>query len=883
MISRPAGPDPGKKFSTFLSWALIILSAVSLTVVMGILYIILGRTMTREFYNQLEAEQTKVSMALQDRFNEVETTLREIASDNVLRVGLMLGMNSQISETLQAKYSTAKGVLYFVSPASDPDKFAPDPPQEMGFPKAHLRSLPRLDRMHARRFKPTGGNNFFTFYSAPIMRRDKRLGTAFAVYDHSRDTRFWEHLSIEKKTLLCIRHRGGAVDLRTGERLALPKSTLNTAGAEPVFPGRFMPGDKSVVPLKSFPDLMYVASSEPLKKRHTSLLMLLAGLFGAMLCLAFGASVLIARKVSRPLADMAEQAQAIAREPSHNFLQEKNIRYREFRKLARAFNHVLAGLLQAQEELQTQAQKRIEASESRYQRVVETSPAGIFSVDGQGRILFANPTLEEMTGYSAAELTSMHYHRLLLPEDQKAGQGILPELAGRDRGEESDARQDTALETRWVRRDGRIIWVEARMARVVEEHLETVLINAMDVTERKTAEQALRQSEQKYRSVINQSHDCIYLLEPESKQIVEANPAMLNLLGYTRDELLRLRAYDFVIQDSESDIDTNIHQVLENGELFLEERSFRKKDGDKVKVELSCNLITYNGKQLINIVSRDLSERKKIEEERLKRQKLESIGVLAGGLAHDFNNLLTGIVGNISLARKYAGSDEKLTAPLKKAKNACYSAQGIAQQLLTFSKGGVPVKSTVSISRLLQEAVSFSLHGSNIDCEFHLPEDLWDVEADRTQLSQVTSNLVINAQEAMPEGGQIRIEAENTVLDPSSGPLLPPGRYVHVKITDQGSGIQEEVLSRIFDPYFTTKEAGNGLGLAMVYSIVEKHGGNISVDSIPGAGSTFSIYLPAAKPSPPEQQTVENERLLTGKGQKILVMADEEIVLDVAR
>jgi PAS domain S-box-containing protein len=876
----------GKKFSTYLSWTLIILSTVSLIVVMGVLYIILSRTMESEFNNRLEAEQTKVSMSLKDRFNEIKTTLRDIGSDNALRVGLMLGMENQLKEILESKYSSSGGVMFFVRPEGGSLGITPQLPENFKYLAEHIHSLPPKDHLHSLTFKHVGNKRFLTFHSLPIKRRNKRLGTAYAIHDLSADSRFWKRLTTNYDFRLCIWNQGRPVDLKRKKHVGLPGFISPPLPIEKAAPELNKITDKSILTLKDFPRLVYVTSSAPLHEKNTSLILILSGLFAVIIFLTFWVSLVIARKVSSPLADMAEQAQAIAQEPSHNFLDEKNIRYKEFRKLARAFNHVLASLLQAQNELQTQAQEKIQASEKRYQRVVETSPAGIFSLDEQGKILFANPTLEDMTGYRAEELSGMDYQSLIPQEERRDRFPGLKYLCRHPEDtltEEKD--KDTLLsrarEFCWVRRDGRRIWVELRAAKVVEQGRETVLVNAMDVTERKKAEQALRQSEQKYRSVINQSRDCIYLLDPEDKKVIEANPAMQELLGFTREEILNLRARDFVLEESGGDIEKNISRVLARGELFIEERTLLKKNGGKVEVELSCNMITYNGKQLINVVGRDLSERKKIEEERLKRQKLESIGILAGGLAHDFNNLLTGIIGNISLAGQRAGTDENLLEPLKKANDACCSAQGIAQQLLTFSKGGVPVKDTVSPAGLLRDSATFSLRGSNVDCRFSLPEDLWDIQADRTQISQVINNLILNAQEAMPSGGSIQIRAENELREPKSDTPLPGGRYVHIKIADQGAGISKDTLFKIFDPYFTTKETGNGLGLAMVYSIIKKHGGHISVDSEPRKGTAFHIHLPAAEESAPEKDMQKNGTL-PADGQKILVMDDEEVVLDVA-
>jgi len=273
-----------------------------------------------------------------------------------------------------------------------------------------------------------------------------------------------------------------------------------------------------------------------------------------------------------------------------------------------------------------------------------------------------------------------------------------------------------------------------------------------------------------------------------------------------------------------------------------------------------------------------------MEEELLRVRQLESIGVLAGGLAHDFNNILTAILGNISLARIYSNPGDKVLAKLNEAEKGAVRAQELTRQLLTFSKGGAPVKQTTSLGELLRDTVNFSLAGSKAKCRFRIPEDLWPVEADEGKMSQVINNLIVNADQAMPSGGLIELLAENVCIPSECGrPGLPlrDGRYVRFSIRDHGTGIPSEHLPRIFDPFFTTKPKGSGLGLAIAYSIVDRHDGHIAVESIPGTGTTFDIYLPASnrefRPKP-----LIDECVWCGTG-KILVMDDEEIIRELSR
>jgi len=280
------------------------------------------------------------------------------------------------------------------------------------------------------------------------------------------------------------------------------------------------------------------------------------------------------------------------------------------------------------------------------------------------------------------------------------------------------------------------------------------------------------------------------------------------------------------------------------------------------------------------LVFRDITEKRNMEEALLKADALESLGILAGGIAHDFNNILMAIMGNITLAKMYAKPGDKIFERLKEAENASLRAKDLTQQLLTFSRGGAPIKKTAFISKLLEDTVAFVLSGSNVRCEFSISGDLWPVEVDEGQISQVINNLIINADHAMPRGGIIKVNAENIAVDVEQGLPLKEGNYIKISVEDQGIGIPEEHLQKIFDPYFTSKQKGSGLGLATAYSIVKRHDGYVQVESELGAGTTFNIYLPASS----KQILIEKElreRIHTGKG-KILVMDDEEVIREVA-
>lgn len=280
------------------------------------------------------------------------------------------------------------------------------------------------------------------------------------------------------------------------------------------------------------------------------------------------------------------------------------------------------------------------------------------------------------------------------------------------------------------------------------------------------------------------------------------------------------------------------------------------------------------------LVLRDVTERARLEGEILRASKLESVGILAGGIAHDFNNLLTVVMGNITLATLDSQAMASAGRWLQDAERGVMRARDLTQQLLTFARGGEPVRSAVRLPEIVKEAANFALHGSKVRCEFAIEDGLWTAEVDKGQIGQVVQNLVINAVQAMPEGGVMHISMRNQHLNALAVRQLDEGNYLCIVISDTGAGIRPEHLARIFDPYFTTKQSGSGLGLATVYSIVRKHQGHIEVESEIGRGTRFRFWLPAvpdARPTAPEVAHAPDN--LTGR---VLFMDDEEPIRAMA-
>lgn len=428
---------------------------------------------------------------------------------------------------------------------------------------------------------------------------------------------------------------------------------------------------------------------------------------------------------------------------------------------------------------------------------------------------------------------------------------------------------------------GRKIWVEVNESPVVEDGRTVAVVGALtDITHRKAAEFALRESEEKYRTVVGETRDGIFLVDFQSMQILEANQALLGMLGETHERIVGLDFRNFIMGDA-VELHERMCRCLGERSHFLGELELRSRDGKRLDMEVSANVVSYGGRKTLCLVVRDITERKRLEQELFRAQKIESLGVLAGGIAHDFNNILTAVIGNISLARFLVTGKEEAVKRLEETEKACFRARDLTQQLLTFARGGAPIKRVVSIVPLIEETAVFALRGSRVRCVFEIEKDLAPVEVDEGQISQVIHNLVINAQQAMPEGGTVLVKAENVPLEPVHGSISDSRTHVRISIRDKGAGIPPEQITRIFDPYFTTKETGSGLGLAVAYSIMKSHGGRIVVDSDPGKGSTFHLELPAASRRGCAMEPAGALGPSTVSGLRVLVMDDEQMVRDV--
>ncbi|MDQ1328612.1 MAG: hypothetical protein QG641_1897, partial [Candidatus Poribacteria bacterium] len=526
-------------------------------------------------------------------------------------------------------------------------------------------------------------------------------------------------------------------------------------------------------------------------------------------------------------------------------------------------------------ELETKVRERtreLEESRKYINNVIKSMDDMLIVINPNGKITTINRAVERTLGYNEEELVEQSVSIIFTDKDSISLQQALY-----DGSIITNLSQD--VEKILISKDGKSLTVLLSSSVLYDENdkIQGIVFLAHDITERKLIEDALKTSEEKYRRVVDNANEAIVVAQDGILKF--ANPKATQISGYSEEELTSKPFTEFVFPDDRQMVAERYQRRLQGEDVinFYVVRIIDK-NGDVRWIELNVIPIIWEGNPATLNFMEDVTEKRRMEEDLLRVQKLESIGVLAGGIAHDFNNILAGIMGNISLAKMLINTGEKAFERLTVAESACLQAKKLTQQLLTFSKGGVPIIKPTLIKELLVESSNFVLRGANTKCEFSIPDNIWNAEVDAGQIGQVISNLIINADQAMPEGGMINVQAENVILEEKNTLILNGGKYIRITIGDQGIGIPEENLKRIFDPYFTTKQKGNGLGLAIVYSIVRKHNGQIIVESQLGIGTMFQIYLPAFLADiqiRKEEKEESIDKFVFGKG-KILVMDDEE-------
>jgi PAS domain S-box-containing protein len=510
-------------------------------------------------------------------------------------------------------------------------------------------------------------------------------------------------------------------------------------------------------------------------------------------------------------------------------------------------------------------------SEERYRLLAQNSPDIITIINPDQSFRYISAAAERILGYTPDEVIEHMGFDHVHPEDRAATVAEYSRLL-ESPGEQLNSRY------RLRRKDGSYRFVEAVGNNVLANSaIRAIVLNIRDVTERVMLEEQLRSSEERYRLLVQNSSDMIALMDAEGK-VHYISPTTKSMLGYEPEELLGQVGLAFHHPEDKAGMLAAGNRCLQNpDEPVLAQYRFRHKDGSWTWLEsIANNCLDHPAIGAIVVNTRDITERKAMEDALEKTEQLESLSVLCGGIAHDFNNILTAVLTNISMAQMYGELEEDIEKMLADAEKASLRGKGLTQQLLTFAKGGEPIKRAVSITTLLKDTIAFALSGSNVRCERDLAEDLWPVDVDEGQIGQVIQNMILNADQAMPGGGTIQVRAENVRITEHDPLRLGPGNHVKVTIVDQGIGIPEEHLQKVFDPFFTTKQKGSGLGLSTSYSIVKRHNGALQVESRLGGGTKIHIYLPALPEGGAKRGT---QRDASYRGEERVLLIDDDDTL----
>ncbi len=517
------------------------------------------------------------------------------------------------------------------------------------------------------------------------------------------------------------------------------------------------------------------------------------------------------------------------------------------------------------------AEESLKDSEKNLRRFVDNFPGAAYISDPGKCIIYANKMLADLYNLSVEEIIGLDFKEYVYPE-------FYSKIVEQDRVvvEENHTLQ---LEETLQLKSNLSEWLTYKFPIVKRSKASLVGGFSINITERKQAEDALRESELLFRSTFEQMAVGICHADPTG-QFIRLNNRFCDVIKYSKDEMLNLRWQDITYpEDLEKDLGYTQQLKKNKIQTYSFEKRFIRKDNSIVWVNLTVSLVRKldgNPKYFIYVIE-DINHRKKMEKKLRQTQKMEAVGTLAGGIAHDFNNMLGVITGNVSYALSHFNQDGELIEVLSDVQEGVKQAQTLTQQLLTFAKGGAPIRKSADINKIIRESAKFIIRGAKAKCNFEFSGDLWNTEVDEGQINQAISNFVINANQAMPDGGIIQIRTENINIDSESNIPLKTGQYVKIIVKDQGIGISDKHISKIFDPYFSTKQNGSGLGLATTFSIIKRHGGHISVESKMETGTTFHIYLPASDKIT-EQIEEKEESKHNGHG-KILIMDDQEPIL----
>ncbi len=851
-----------KRFSTYLMTTFVVLVTLSVVILLATIYRYFGKKVESEFYEKLQAQKGQVEIILKNRIALITGKLDNLGSDNIVRVTVMLDDKSNLENRITQFYPPKDGVYHFVKKIGEksivPENYPGISRQVIDFVLTEYPNGEVLEDGEKKRV--------LWWFSAPIMHETSRMGTAYALYDMVQDTKLIETIKQTVDTDISVLDDDQVFCLISSITLPLDAKSRNALSTIPGF--HPFGQNRILARLNGINNFYFQSSLESLiseKKKVT----IWIGLFSiVILAVSTLMSIFLAKKMMGPLKEMTVKAIQISEGQKDLLFDNKGRTYWEFNQLSQAFNYMLTNLKDAEEQ-------------ARYKELLENVDDAVYILDLDGNILEANEAAYSQLGYTSDAFFKLNLGAIIPEKDARS---IIGQLGGQARGKISPK---VTLETMHYKKDGESIPVEIH-SRVIGYRGKNVILNvARNVSKRIEAERALRESEERYRSVVENSRDGIMVMN-DALQISYANEVLSQILGYSRKEIQGSSFKKYLTQDcfeSVEDffINTFRGEIIPSGLIC----TIICKTGNERTVKIGANRFE-DSRDKVKIVSQlsDITdelktekEKKNLEAQLIHAQKMEAIGTLAGGIAHDFNNILMGIQGYLSLMRLNPEAENPDQKYIQGIEENVMSAANLTEQLLGFARKGKYTPRTTCLNDIVEKSSRmFTRTKKEISVHKRFQENIRNVEVDRGQIEQVLINLYLNAWQSMPEGGDLYIQTDNVTLsDDYCKPFeASGGKYVKLSVTDSGIGMDKETMERIFEPFFTTKEVGQGtgLGLASAYGIIKNHNGIIRVYSEKDHGATFIIYLPVS-----EAQTFDDApddyMLVKGK-ERILLVDDEE-------
>ena len=854
-----------KRFSTYLMTAFVVLVSLSVIIILGTIYRYFGKKVESEFYEKLRAQKGQVEIILNNRISSIISLLKDLGSDNIIRVTVMLNIASNLEERITQYYPSADGVYHFVKKVGEKSIV----PKKYPGLSEQIIEFVMTEYPNGEMVEDDGNTRLLWMFSAPIMHETGRMGTAYALYDMIQDLKLIKTIQQTVGINLAAIQPDQLINLISRKTLPLDPQTREKMANQTGF---VLFGQNQILSkISGFNNLYFQSSLESLiqeQKRVT----LWIGLFSiVILAISTLMAVFLARKMVEPLREMTDKAIQIS-EGQKNLLFENSRRnYWEFNQLSEAFNYMITNLKDAEEQ-------------TRYKELLENVDDAVYIMDLNGNILEANESAYSQLGYTPEMFFELNLKQITPENDAHL---ILYQLVEKA---QIHTQPKINLETFHLKKKGARVPVEIHSRAITYRGKKVILNVARDVSKRFEAEKALRESEERYRSVVENSRDGIVILNGELN-ILYANERFSEILGRPRIEIEGRDFRKYLEPSGRSNIEAH-YRKIQKGEKINSGPvcTIIRDTGEERSVKISTNRFQDSSEKerIVSQVSditdqlRAESEKQHLEAQLMHAQKMEAIGTLAGGIAHDFNNILMGIQGYLSLMR--LGDD---AADPKKDQYGKYiqgiednvmSAANLTDQLLGFARKGKYTLRLTCLNDIAEKSTRmFMRTKKEITLHKRCQEDIWNVEVDQGQIEQVLINLYLNAWHAMPDGGDLYIQTENVVLsDAHCKPFeVKGGHFVKLSVTDSGIGMDKDTIGRIFEPFFTTKEIGKGtgLGLASAYGIIKNHNGIIRVYSEQGHGTTFVIYLPASQAEETDESQTDYSLI---KGTEHILLVDDE-------